>query len=229
MDISTPQPGFKAFNPYEAVRIYTRHLPHWRQKGCTYFVTFHLADALPIAVQRSLNKQRRDLLARASALEDLEFEKHLQQLMQEEQNHLDLLHGSCWLGNPDILTKAREAMTFHEGTKMDTWCYVIMPNHAHALVRPINDAELEDVMGSIKAFLTQKIRAEFGQIKKVWQQESFDRIVRDKDHLRRCIQYIGNNPKKAGLQAEPLRWVHPKWRELGWKFIGSTCCAGSSV
>ena len=27
--------------------MYQRHLPHWRQDGATYFVTFRLADSLP--------------------------------------------------------------------------------------------------------------------------------------------------------------------------------------
>jgi putative transposase len=37
---------------------YTRHLPHWRQAGATYFVTFRLADALPEAKLTELNNLR---------------------------------------------------------------------------------------------------------------------------------------------------------------------------
>lgn len=40
-------PGFRGLDPDRRVRIYTRHLPHGRQDGATYFVTFRLADALP--------------------------------------------------------------------------------------------------------------------------------------------------------------------------------------
>ena len=42
-----PPPGFRGLNPEQPVQIYYRHLPHWRQAGATYFVTFRLADALP--------------------------------------------------------------------------------------------------------------------------------------------------------------------------------------
>src|SRR5438270_11212711 len=40
-------PGFQGLDPDKPVTVYQRHLPHWRQDGATYFVTFRLADALP--------------------------------------------------------------------------------------------------------------------------------------------------------------------------------------
>src|SRR5258707_12522120 len=40
-----PPPGFQGLHPDKPVTAYQRHLPHWRQDGATYFVTFRLADA----------------------------------------------------------------------------------------------------------------------------------------------------------------------------------------
>ncbi len=40
-------PKLKPFDPHASVRVYRRNLPHWRQDGCTYSVTFGLADAIP--------------------------------------------------------------------------------------------------------------------------------------------------------------------------------------
>jgi len=37
------------FNPDEPVASLGGNLPHWRQQGVTYFVTFRLADSLPQA------------------------------------------------------------------------------------------------------------------------------------------------------------------------------------
>src|SRR5687768_14911026 len=42
-----PPPGFQGLRDDVPVTIYQRHLPHWRQEGATYFVTFRLADSLP--------------------------------------------------------------------------------------------------------------------------------------------------------------------------------------
>ncbi|MDH3718696.1 MAG: hypothetical protein OES79_11305, partial [Planctomycetota bacterium] len=44
-----PPPGFRGLHPDLLIEIYIRTLPHWRQKGATYFVTFNLSDALPTA------------------------------------------------------------------------------------------------------------------------------------------------------------------------------------
>jgi hypothetical protein len=42
-----PPPCFQGLHPDKPVTVYQRHLPHWRQDGATYFVTFRLADSLP--------------------------------------------------------------------------------------------------------------------------------------------------------------------------------------
>src|SRR5213080_653790 len=42
-----PPPGFQGLHPDKPITVYQRYLPHWRQDGATYFVTFRLADALP--------------------------------------------------------------------------------------------------------------------------------------------------------------------------------------
>ncbi len=39
----------QAFDPEGEFEIRHRNLPHWRQQGATYFVTFRLNDSLPQA------------------------------------------------------------------------------------------------------------------------------------------------------------------------------------
>lgn len=58
------------FNPFHAkspVTIYRRHLPHWRQEGAMYFVTFRLADSIPPAVLAEW-KERKDVWYRVHNL-----------------------------------------------------------------------------------------------------------------------------------------------------------------
>jgi putative transposase len=40
-------PGFQGLRENLDLKVYMRHLPHWRQDGATYYVTFRLADSLP--------------------------------------------------------------------------------------------------------------------------------------------------------------------------------------
>ena len=53
-----PPPSFRGLHPDLPITVYHRHLPHWRQNGATYFVTFRLADALPQSKLNELKKWR---------------------------------------------------------------------------------------------------------------------------------------------------------------------------
>ena len=46
--------GFQGLRDDLPLQVYSRHLPHWRQHGATYFVTFRLADSLPQSKLREL-------------------------------------------------------------------------------------------------------------------------------------------------------------------------------
>lgn len=53
----------KFFNPEENIEKYRGILPHWRQTGVTYFVTFRQADSLPVgkleALQEDVSGEKR--------------------------------------------------------------------------------------------------------------------------------------------------------------------------
>src|SRR5690349_8044648 len=47
-----PPPGFQGLREDLPLTFYEGLLPHWRQEGATYFVTFRLADSLPASKLR---------------------------------------------------------------------------------------------------------------------------------------------------------------------------------
>jgi hypothetical protein len=55
-----PPPGFQGLHPDKPVTMYRRHLPHLRQAGATYFVTFRLGDSLPREMLDELSSLRAD-------------------------------------------------------------------------------------------------------------------------------------------------------------------------
>jgi len=59
-----PPPDFQGLCPNIPVTFYFRHLPHWRQDGATYFVTFRLNDSLPQAKLRELESLKREFAAK---------------------------------------------------------------------------------------------------------------------------------------------------------------------
>ena len=50
------------FNPYAAIDMREATLPHWRQEGVTYFVTFRLADSLPAEKIDPWRRERQEWL-----------------------------------------------------------------------------------------------------------------------------------------------------------------------
>jgi REP element-mobilizing transposase RayT len=98
-------------------------------------------------------------------------------------------------------------------------CYVVMPNHVHVIVRPLMPElyPLEKIVGSWKKYSSRRINDALNSTEDLWQEESYDSILRDEEHLWRAIQYIDANPNKAGLQSCPF-WIRPQWIELGWGF-----------
>ena len=87
--------------------------------------------------------------------------------------------------------------------KLSAW--VVMPNHVHALLFPYE--ELSHVMLVIKsasARRANRLLERPGQ--RFWQDESFDRWVRDGHERNRIIRYIEANPVEPGLVAAPEDW-----------------------
>jgi REP element-mobilizing transposase RayT len=216
-------PDFRGLDPSGRVRIYRRHLPHWRQEGVTYFATFRLADSLPQDKLRELKAIReRWRLQHGDEPTPQEWERLLHVLMVRVEMWLDQGTGSCLLQDSDARHAVAQALHFFDGQRYELGSYVIMPNHVHVLVRPFSDSEypLEAILYSWKRYTANHLPWASTMTRSFWQDESFDRIVRDEEHLFRCLQYIGSNPLRAGLNtAECTCWTRPDWETLGWKFI----------
>lgn len=137
---------------------------------------------------------------------------------------LDQGLGDCLLRRPELALLAMDAMHIGDAISHELGCYVVMPNHIHAIVRPLapSESDLEDILRSWKGRSARMIHLQSGNSGALWQRESYDRIIRDPEHLWRVIQYIGRNPSKAKLPSGSAHlWINPNWIELGWKFEGS--------
>ena len=83
--------------------------------------------------------------------------------------------------------------------------YVVMPNHVHALVRPVMGHKLSDILHSWKSFTANEANQLLKRNGPFWQDESFDHIVRDESQLERFHRYICENPIKARLPASEFK------------------------
>ena len=215
-------PGFQGLREDLPLTMYFRHLPHWRQEGATYFVTFRLADSLPKVKLDELAGIRREWeRLHPPPHERQSLEALARQQTERIERWLDEGMGSCLLKEQSASTLLTEAMHHFDGKRYTLGAYVVMPNHCHVILRPLalGEHELEAIVGSWKQYSAKRINEQRATKGEVWQDESYDRIVRDEEHLYRCLQYIGRNHAKAGLTRDdcPL-WIRPEWLALGWRF-----------
>ena len=120
--------------------------------------------------------------------------------LREEQRHITL-----------------GAIKYWDSRKMTLYAAVILPDHVHLLLKPEKKTEgsvfnLSEIIHSIKSFSAQQICRIRGSQGGVWQDERFDRIVRDEDEFLEKWSYMRNNPLKAKLASSPedYPWLYER-------------------
>lgn len=213
-------PGFCGLHPDKRIRIYTRHLPHWRQDGATYFATFRLADSLPEAKLVELRNLRAFWEHQhPEPRSEKDWEEYAREYTRRAEAWLDEGHGACYFRERRWADDLRERLHHFDGERYQLFCWVIMPNHCHLVIRPFDGWELEDLLGAMKGVTARHINAAVQGSGELWQQESYDRIIRDGEHLLKVIHYIGRNPAQANLpRSSWFRWIAPAWQAAGWDF-----------
>jgi REP element-mobilizing transposase RayT len=201
------------FNPLDDLEIFYGDLPHWRQEGVVYFVTFRLADSLP---QDKLKQLRDD---RATWLK---LNKNKNEFSKEDWNTYNYLfheriekwletgYGSCVLKQKNILQIIVNTLKYFEGKKYVLDSFVIMPNHIHIIVTPLAGFTLSQITHSWKSFSANQINKVLEQKGQLWCHESYDHIIRNEESLIEIRKYIKLNPSKAGIQLPDIALKIPE-------------------
>ena len=197
------------------------YLPHVKRGDADYFVTFRLADSLPKEVLLRLEgerAQRMRLLLEAKrearAADDTE-ENLNRDFRREVERYLDRGGGACHLRRPEMGALVADALKQFDGTRYILREWVVMPNHVHALVRPIGTALIGQIVKSWKQFTALRANRMLQlSERRFWQPESYGHWVRDDSERERIIRYIRNNPVIGRLCTHPEHWRWSSaWRE----------------
>jgi putative transposase len=97
-----------------------------------------------------------------------------------------------------------------DGERYEIYAYVIMNDHVHVLLRPISEHRLEKIVHSWKSFAAHQLQRKYGRLGRIWQEEYFDRIVRDEREFARQYNYIVTNPYKRWPELKDYPWVWPR-------------------
>jgi putative transposase len=168
---------------------YRRNLPHWHPDGRVLFITWRLHGSLPWH-PRVLDAENPD---------DDEFRKLDETLDRAAR-------GPQWLTDPQVAACVVEKIRRgHALQHYELHRFVVMPNHLHVLVTP--KAEPRQLMKSLKGATARAANSLPGRTGMAfWQDESFDRWMRDDAEFQKTAAYIEQNPASARLVERPEDW-----------------------
>lgn len=172
------------FRKNDELKINQRNLPHWELYGSIYFVTFKTWERV------ELSPEAREIILNCCLFFD--------------QSHPN--------NNP----------------RYHTFALVIMPDHVHWLLQPlpkINKVTEEEqqtqveywslsrILHSIKSYSAKQIPQVMKHIGIIWQDERYDRIVRNHHEFMNTWEYIRQNPVQAELSDSPENYPF-LWEEF---------------
>ena len=198
-------------------------IPHYDIEGAYQTITYRLGDSLPVEVLKELGGSGG---AGGSPVDSPRYIKTPEEKKAEDQRrqriekYLDAGHGSCVLQRAEIAKIVIDNWRFFNSQRYDLIAYVVMPNHVHVLIKTYKEWRLRDVVHGWKSFTGKEIKKvllKTGEppvppavppslAESVWQSNYWDRFIRNEQHFFNTVQYIHNNPVKAGLCKEPEDW-----------------------
>jgi type I restriction enzyme R subunit len=194
-------------NPFLDVEVTKNQLTHWQQGNAWIFATWRLADSWPTEKLREWQHEKDAWLSQHPEPRDeattLEYHERFTQRIED---WLDEGHGECILRQPKLRRIVADALLFFDGQRYELDDWVVMPNHVHVLFRPLHGHRLPDMIHSWKSFTAKEINQRTGRTGTLWQEDYWDRLVRNERHLEACRRYIAANPVKANLLES--EWSH---------------------
>jgi putative transposase len=195
---------------------YERNLPHWQPEGASIFLTWRLYGSLPASVVEARNKLNEERLRRSKDADTARngCATSAGDRFRILDRALDrATTGPFWLREArvadcvvDVMRKGERELGY-----FDLHAFVVMPNHVHLLITPkIALSRIMDGLKGASSRAANLILSRTGQ--HFWQDESFDRWVRDAKEFERVCAYIERNPVSAGLVAKAGEW---KWSSAG--------------
>ena len=179
------------------------YLPHCDASHLIQSVTYRLADSLPQTKLAELQEE----------LRGLPENKRETVRWQRIEQWLDAGMGCCALAHPDVAQYVQHSFLHYHGERYHLHAWCIMPSHVHVLIEPLID--LAVIVQGWKSYTARWVLRKKQQLAlkvpgadHLWMREYWDRYIRDARHYQRAVEYIHDNPVKAGLcdVAEAWRW-----------------------
>jgi len=207
--------------------IRKRKLPHIDVDGKPSFITACLAGSLPAAGLKRIRNYREELdsrpLPKQMATAEWELMKH-KLVFKLIDSLLDGASPTTHLADDRLAKIVFDSILHFADQRYLLYGFVIMPSHHHWVFLPREQwsTELaikqrdkkhpktprEVISHSIQSYTGTMCNRVLGTKGSFWEAETYDHYARDEAELIRIIDYIEQNPVKAGLVENPedFRW-----------------------
>ena len=125
------------------------YLPHFDSPHLIQHITYRLADSLPSAVLENMRDE-----AAAGGRDD---EERKTELRRRVEVYLDAGHGSCVLKEPEVAACVVDTWLRFDGERYRLLEWVVMPNHCHVLIEPLDGCPLGKIVLSWKNYTARFI------------------------------------------------------------------------
>jgi REP element-mobilizing transposase RayT len=182
--------------------FYQRKLPHWQPSNSVFFITYRLAGSIPVKIiqelKTSYNERRNNI---SSDLNRRKYFVDTEHCLDNTKNE------PFWLNNSEVSKLVMESLLFNNMKFYKLWAACIMRNHVHIVVTTFpNSPPLHKILQNHKKFsavYANKILNRKGQF---WEEESYDTLIRDRQHFLNAVKYTICNPVKANLTDHWRNW-----------------------
>ncbi len=207
----------------EIVEQHRRYLPHYQEKCRYYFLTWRLDGELPAHIKRSIRDMQEvmiEIKRTESGAKNLSLIQEYSELVEKYDEQL----GRYLPTGIDLSEKKNgkivaDAFRYYNNKLYKLCAYCIMPNHVHLLIQPSSEEEIQqvkisDIIKRIKSFTAKEINKLNNRTGALWRADYFDRQIRNDRDYCYTVEYILNNPVKAGLVERQSDWAFSFYRSL---------------
>jgi putative transposase len=90
--------------------------------------------------------------------------------------------------------------------------YVLMTNHVHVLLTPLEPAAVSGVMQDLGRSYVKHVNQAYGRTGTLWEGRFKASLVDAEDYFLTCCRYIELNPVRAGIVAAPADYAWSSYR-----------------
>ena len=191
------------------IEFWRGRLPHWEVVDGVYFITIHIAGAIPGAAAARIQAIRRNSTKQqCSSWQRIPWIK----IHDEMERWGELKSSVGALTNPQIAEFIMHSIEFRKINGIWTVHeFVIRPTHIHFVIGEIS----EGIQKSLESFKMRigrfALRLLGSKTRRFWQREWFDHWIRSPEEFKGICNYIRQNPTRARLVTNWQDWPYGSW------------------